>query len=105
GVRLLPVPLWPSDRFVGSDSLEALIQKGRRAEIATAIDRNQNQNDGEVIENQQDAMRRGMSLEPAHMRIRCWRSAITARGVRQRSRSNSAGEIFNPNSSSIIKMS
>src|SRR5438552_769411 len=95
----------PSDRFFGSDSLEALIHKGRGAEIATAIDGDQNQNDAEVIENQQHAMQRRMSLEPVHMRIRCWRSAITARGVRQRSRSNSAGEIFNPNSSSIISMS
>ncbi len=53
------------------DSLEALIHKGRRAEIATAIHRDQNQNDSEVIKNQQHAMHRGMSLEPAHMRIRC----------------------------------
>src|SRR5215831_7973061 len=99
------VPPWPSDRFVESDSLEALIHKGRRAEIAPAIHRDQHQNDGEVIKNQQHAKQRGMSLEPDHMRSRCWRSAITARGVRQRSRSNSAGEIFNPNSSSIIRMS
>src|SRR5215469_8896392 len=99
------VPLRPSDRFVGSDSLEALIHKGRRSEIATAVHRDQNQNDGEIIENQQRAMHGGMSLEPAHILIRCWRSAITARGVRQRSRSNSAGEIFNPNCSSIIRMS
>src|SRR6516225_9075689 len=95
----------PSDRFVGSDSLEALILKGRRAEIATTIYRDQYQNDGEVIKNQKCAMHRGMPIEPVHMRIRCWRSAITARGVRQRSRSNSAGEIFNPNCSSIIRMS
>jgi hypothetical protein len=51
-VRLPPVPLRPSDRFVGSDSLEALIHKGRRAEIATAIHRDQNQYDSEVIKNQ-----------------------------------------------------
>ena len=105
GVRFSQVPLRPSDRFVGSDSLEALIHKGRRAEIATTIYRDQYQNDGEVIKNQKCAMHRGMPIEPVHMRIRCWRSAITARGVRQRSRSNSAGEIFNPNSSSIIRMS
>src|SRR5436305_10297615 len=82
---------------------ETLINKRRRREIAASIHKDQGQDDGEVIENQQYAMQRGMFLKPAHMRSRCWRSVIIFRGVCQLSRSNSAGETLMPNCSSIIK--
>ena len=84
---------------------ETLINKRLRREIATAIHQDQRYDDGEIIENQQYAMHRRMFLEPAHKCSRCWRSAIIFRGVRQLSRSNSAGETLMPNSSSIIRMS
>src|SRR5438093_7395424 len=84
---------------------ETLIKKWWRREIATAIQQDQRQDNGEIIHNQQRAMQRRMFLEPAHMCSRCWRSAMIFRGVCQLSRSNSAGETLMPNSSSIIRMS
>src|SRR5882724_2384673 len=84
---------------------ETLINKRRRRKIAAAIDRDQRQNNCQVINNEQYAMQCRMLLEPAHMLMRCLRLAMRSRGVRQLSRSNSAGETLMPNCSSIIKIS
>ena len=46
--------------------LEALINKGRRGEIPTAIHHDQARDDGKVVENQQHAPQPWMPLDPAH---------------------------------------
>src|ERR1700730_15889561 len=83
---------------------KTLIDKRRRGKVASTVDRNQTRNNSEVIQNQQRPQERWMCPDPAHTftRILFSRSAIILRGVPQFSRSNSAGEILRPNSSSIL---
>src|SRR5882757_7148113 len=82
---------------------KTLINKWRRGKVATTVHRDQAPDNSEVIQNQQRTPERWMGLDPAHAFtcIRLSRSAIILRGVSQFSRSNSAGEILRPNSSSI----
>src|SRR4030095_4491140 len=83
---------------------KALINKRRGGKVATTVHHDQAHNDSEVIQNQQRSPECRMCARPAHTftRSRRSRSAMILRGVPQFSRSNSAGEILRPNSSSIL---
>ena len=94
----------PASDSLDQVQLKALIHKGQHAEIASAIHLESTQNDDEIINNQQHSMQCGMSLDPvrhAHASLEisngrrwCRRFALKFRR-----------EIFNPNCSSIIRMS